>query len=186
MRAVGHLSLENVERGQFARLFDAQAALHEQFQQGPIPERVHLIGPRIAARGCDLGRRYRSFPLLKSEGANLRHLAFQIKYRRCDASSGAFACFVETVPEKRVARRWNRARSETLEGRVGFGCPGAEVGEENAQVHQPAVCGWTHFVAGSGTPLYRASAPDRMRDVVADMARQNLGAPLNVGVPHPE
>jgi hypothetical protein len=30
--AVGHLSLENVERGQFACLFDAQAALHEQFQ----------------------------------------------------------------------------------------------------------------------------------------------------------
>src|SRR5437660_8644185 len=35
--AVGHLSLENVERSQFACLFDPQAALHEQFQQGPIP-----------------------------------------------------------------------------------------------------------------------------------------------------
>ena len=40
---IGHLSLENVERGQFARLFDAQAALHEQFQQRPIPERIHLV-----------------------------------------------------------------------------------------------------------------------------------------------
>ena len=180
--AVGHLSLENVERGQFARLFDAQAALHEQFQQCPIPERVHLIGPRIAARGCDLRRFYSSFPLLKSEGANLRHLALQIKYRGCDTSSGAFPCLVETVPEKCVARRWNRSRSETLEGRVGFGCPSAEVREENAQVHQPAMCSWAHFVAGTRTSLYLASAPDRMRDVVANMARQNLGAPLNVGV----
>ena len=41
--AVGHLSLENVERGQFARLLDAQPALHEQFQDGPIPKRVHLV-----------------------------------------------------------------------------------------------------------------------------------------------
>ncbi len=73
-----------------------------------------------------------------------------------------------------MARRWNRARSEALEGRVGFGGPGAEVGKENAQVDQPAVCGWTYLVAGTRTPLYLASAPDRMRDVVADMARQNL------------
>src|SRR4030095_16628927 len=29
---IGHLSLQNVERGHFAPLFDAQAALHEQFQ----------------------------------------------------------------------------------------------------------------------------------------------------------
>jgi hypothetical protein len=36
--AVGHLSLENVERGQFARLFDAQTALYEQFEEGPIPD----------------------------------------------------------------------------------------------------------------------------------------------------
>ena len=41
--AVGHLSLENVERGQFTCLFDAQPALHEQYQQRPIPERVYLI-----------------------------------------------------------------------------------------------------------------------------------------------
>src|SRR5208283_4819067 len=67
--AVGHLSLENVERGQFARLFNPQPTLHEQFQKGPIPERVHLIGPRITARGCDLRRRHRSFPLLKGKGA---------------------------------------------------------------------------------------------------------------------
>ena len=40
---IRHLPLKNVERGQFARLFDAQAALHEQFQQCPVPERVHLI-----------------------------------------------------------------------------------------------------------------------------------------------
>jgi hypothetical protein len=47
------------------------------------------------------------------------------------------------------------------------------------------MCGWTHFVAGTRTPLYLASAPDRIRDVVADMARQNLGASLNVGMPIP-
>jgi hypothetical protein len=41
--AVGHLSLENIERGQFTRLFDAQSALHEQFQESPIPERIHLV-----------------------------------------------------------------------------------------------------------------------------------------------
>ena len=41
------------------------------------------------------------------------------------------------------------------------------------------------FVAGTRTPLYLASAPDRMRYVVADMAWQNLGAPLNVGMPIP-
>src|SRR5450432_926135 len=109
--------------------------LHEQFQQRPIPESIHLVGPRVAARGCDLRRRYRSLPLLKGEGANLWHLAFEIKYRRCDASSGAFARFIETVSEKSVARRWNRARSGTLEGRVGLGCPSAEVGEEDAQIH---------------------------------------------------
>jgi len=81
-----------------------------------------------------------------------------------------------------VARRWNRARSEALEGRVGFGCPGAEVGKEDAQVHKPAVCSRTHFVTGSGATLNSASTCDHMRDVVADMARQNLGAPLNVGI----
>jgi hypothetical protein len=73
--AVGHLPLENVERGQFARLFDAQPAPHEKFQEGPIPERVHVVRPRITARGCDLRRRYRSFPPLKVQGADLRQLA---------------------------------------------------------------------------------------------------------------
>ena len=51
---VRQLAFENIERRQFAGLFDAEAALHEQFQQRPIPERVHLVGPRVAARGCDL------------------------------------------------------------------------------------------------------------------------------------
>jgi hypothetical protein len=74
--------------------------------------------------------------LLVQSGANLRHLALQIEYGGCDTGSGAFPRFFEAVPEKRVARRWNRARSETLEGRVGFGCPCTEVGKENAQVHQ--------------------------------------------------
>jgi hypothetical protein len=82
-----------------------------------------------------------------------------------------------------VACRWNRSWSETLEGRVGFGRPGAEIGKENAQLDQPTVCGWTYLVAGIGPPPHLASAPDRMRYVVADMARQNLGAPLNVGMP---
>jgi hypothetical protein len=124
----------------------------------------------------------RSFPLLKGEGANLRHLALQIEHRRCDAGSGAFPRFFEAVPEKCVARCWNRARSEALEGRAGFGCPGAKVGKENAQIHQPAVCGWPNFFAGTRGPLYLASASDRMRDVVADMAWQNLGAAIHVGV----
>src|SRR5207245_10266723 len=48
--------------------------------------------------------------------------------------------------------------------------------------HKPVVRGWTYLVAGTGTPLYLASASDRMRDVVAEMARQNLGAALHVGV----
>ena len=64
---------------------------------------------------------------------------------------------------------WNRARSEALEGRVGFGCPCAEVGKEDAQVDQPAVCGWTYFFAGSGAALNGASTYDRMRDIVADV-----------------
>jgi len=109
---------------------------------------------------------------LKGEGANLRHLALQIEHRRGDASSGAFSCFFEAVPEKRVPRHRNRARSEALEGRVGFGCPGAEVGKEDAQVDQPAVCGWTYFFAGSGAALNGASACDRVRDIVADVPRQ--------------
>jgi hypothetical protein len=45
------------------------------------------------------------------------------------------------------------------------------------------MCGWTYFFAGSGAALNSASTCDHMRDVVADMARQNLGAPLNVGMP---
>jgi hypothetical protein len=44
------------------------------------------------------------------------------------------------------------------------------------------MCCWTHFFAGSGAALNSASTCDHMRDVVADMARQNLGAPLNVGM----
>src|SRR5258708_7345103 len=72
---VGHLSLKNVERSQLARLFDAQPALYEQFQEGPIPARIHLVSPRVTASGCDLRRCERSFPSLKSEDANLRHLA---------------------------------------------------------------------------------------------------------------
>jgi len=43
MRPSGILALKNVERRQFACLFDAQPALHEQFQEGPIPERIHLV-----------------------------------------------------------------------------------------------------------------------------------------------
>src|ERR1700675_757853 len=148
-----------------------------------IPKRIHLVRPRITARGCDLRRSGRGFPLPKGEGANFRHLALQIEHRGCDANSGAFPCFFEAVSEKSVPRHRNGARCETLEGRVGFGCPGAEVGEEDAQIHKPAVCSRTHFVAGSGAALNSASTSDHMRDVVANMTRQNLGAPLNVGMP---
>jgi len=41
----------------------------------------------------------------------------------------------EAVPNKGVPRHRDGARSEALEGRVGFGCPSAEVGKENAQLH---------------------------------------------------
>jgi hypothetical protein len=44
------------------------------------------------------------------------------------------------------------------------------------------MCGWTHFVARSGATLNSARTCNHMRDVLADMARQNLGAPLNVGM----
>jgi hypothetical protein len=58
----------------------------------------------------------------------------------------------------------------------------AEVGKEDAQVDQPAVCGWTYFFAGSGAALNGASACDRVRDIVADVPRQNLGAALHTGM----
>ena len=86
------------------------------------------------ASGCDLRRCDCSFPPLKGEGANLRHLALQIKHCGRNTGSGAFPCFFEAESSKGVARHWNRTRSEALEGRVRFGCPGAEVGKENPQV----------------------------------------------------
>jgi hypothetical protein len=55
----------------------------------------------------------------------------------------------------------------------------AEVGEENVQVHKPPVCSWTDLFAGSGAALNGASMCDRMRDVVADVSGQNLGAALH-------
>lgn len=44
---VRHLSFENVECGQFARLFDAQTALYEQFQERPrtCPPRLTTGNP---------------------------------------------------------------------------------------------------------------------------------------------
>jgi hypothetical protein len=39
--------------------------------------------------------------------------------------------------------------------------------------------------AGSGATLNSASTCDNMRDVVANMTRQNLGTPLNVRMPIP-
>jgi hypothetical protein len=44
------------------------------------------------------------------------------------------------------------------------------------------VCGWTYFFASSGAALNDASACDRIRDVIAHLLWQNLGAALHTGV----
>src|SRR5947207_3338320 len=179
---VGERAFENIKCGQFAGLFDSQAALDEQFEQSPVPEAIDRVGPRITSIGRGPGSSHRGLPSLQRKGANLGHLAFEIKNRRCDACTRTRTRLFEAVPEKGVPSYRNGARGKGSEGGIGLGCPGADVGKERAQFDKPGICSPTHFFAGSRAAPDNSGASNSMRNIVADVARKNGGTVLYIGV----
>ena len=65
---------------------------------------------------------------------------------------------------------------------MGLGCPGADVGKECAQFDQPGICSPRHFFASSRAALDRPGASNSVRNIVTDMAGENNGTVLYIGM----
>jgi hypothetical protein len=147
--------------------------------ESKTPSVPHLT--RVAASGCDLRRRDRSLPSLKGEGANLRHLALQIEHRGCDTGSGALPCFSKPYPRK-VWRVTGIVRgAKRLKGESGSVAQ-AQRSERKTRRSASQLCAVGRTSSPAPGRAERRGACDRMRDVIAHLLWQNLGAALHTGV----
>ena len=167
--AVRELAFEDIERREFAGLFDAEAALHEQLDQRPIPKRRRFGGRRASVARLKLQRHSGRLPVLQRTRSNRRHFTFEVEDRRRDPCLRPCAGFLEADAHQVAAHQRDDARRVWRKRRVRLSRPRADVREEGADFEQPHVRGRAQVGAGVFAALAFARACDRVRNIGAPM-----------------
>ncbi|HMJ85138.1 MAG TPA: hypothetical protein VK504_18275 [Vicinamibacterales bacterium] len=108
--AIRQLAFEDIERREFARLFDAEAALHEQLDQRPIRKRRRFGRRRASVARLELQRHTGRLPVLQRTRSNGRHLTFEIEDRRRDTCLRPCAGFLEADAHQVATHQRHDAR----------------------------------------------------------------------------
>ena len=179
---VGQRAFENIKCGQFAGLFDTQAALDEQFEQSPVPEAIDLVGPRITSKAGGLGAAIAVFHRCSARARILgisRSRSRTVAVMRARVRARAFS---KPCP-RRVCRVIGMVRgAKGAKGESGSVAQ-AQMSEKNVRnsISQEYAVPRTSSPA-PGPRWTDSGASNSVRNIVADVARKNGGTVLYIGV----